>query len=126
MRRCFFDRLLDDVAGTLRDKNDLVVEQLAQPNRDLLKAELRVIRTFRPPEMTHDYKFGAAIVEVLQRRQACADAEIIGDFAVARERHVIIGTDEDGLCFRFDVLNGFFEKMRICTRVCDGSINAHG
>ena len=80
----------DDVAREL----DLAVKQLGEPRADRRQRVPEVLLTSRATEMCADNDSGTPVQQRGQGGQACPDATVIGD-AVAVERHVEVGADQD-------------------------------
>ena len=80
-------------------------EELAQPLRDRAQAQRVVDLALRPAEVAGEDDRCATLEEVDDRRQAGANAGVVGDPPVL-ERHVQVGADEDPASGDVDVADG--------------------
>ena len=73
------DRRSDSKPATSGERPHLDAEQLAQPARDRRERVLRVDLALRPSEVRAAHDLGAAVAEVLDRRQRGGDAQVVVD-----------------------------------------------
>ena len=88
------------------------LQQLAQVIGDQLQTELRRWLALGSPKMRRQDDRCAVIERVLDRRQRCGDARIVGDRAVLHG-YVEVNADEDTLPAKIKILDGeFFHRHR--------------
>ena len=99
------DRHLDARAERVARHPDRPSEELAQPLGDRAQAQRVDDLALRTAEVTGEDDRCAALEEVDDRRQAGANAGVVGDPPVL-ERHVQVGADEDPASGDIDVADG--------------------
>ena len=96
------DRHLDPWTKGVTGHPHVATEQLAEPIRDRLEAQRVVDLALRPAEVAGQDHRRASLEEIEDRRQAGADAGVVGDPPVV-ERDVQVGPQEDPLAPNIDI-----------------------
>ena len=99
--------LLHFRANAIRRHLDGTSQQAGQNFRSGAQAEYGIGSAFWPPKVTHQEERRALVEHVLDGRQRCFDALVVGDLPLGH-RHVEVHAHEHAFVFEVNVFYGFF------------------